>query len=502
MPSSDLFSEPFLDWFGVWPGASGYEPDGRAWISEAPRGVSLAVQPPVERADLGLTLDQPWEGGHLRVETILQEEGRLRIWYQVALPGEGTGVLCYAESHDGFHWTKPALGMVPFAGSTANNIVGAGLGGAIFRDTNPAAPAAERYKLLHMVGRWARRGQSIDEPQALRLRNELSAQGYSEAEINTEVGLEGEVVGAVSPDGLHWTAIETPLLRMFCDCDNVAYYDEETGHYVGYFRHNMFRESVPTLWPPNPWRCVGRSETTDFRRWPTPRIVLQPDGQDPPTLDIYTNAYTPYPGGRYHLMFPSIYHRLEDTVDIHLAVSRDGYNWLRPQKSAIIPLGGADAEGMLYAKHGLFPLDAGRWGLVYAGSSDRHNESYYYTPPPREDHYRWALWQPDRLVALEAPVAGQVTLLPRVCHGDRLLLNYQTEANGWLRVELVEPMLWPPERLQPLAGHSFAECEPLRGDSLTGEVRWNGSADLTQLQGRSLCLRVELVRAKLFALSI
>ena len=37
--------ELFLDWHGLWPGATGYDKDGSAFISEAPSGVKLSVQP-------------------------------------------------------------------------------------------------------------------------------------------------------------------------------------------------------------------------------------------------------------------------------------------------------------------------------------------------------------------------------------------------------------------------------------------------------------------------
>jgi hypothetical protein len=82
-----------------------------------------------------------------------------------------------------------------------------------------------------------------------------------------------------------------------------------------------------------------------------------------------------------------------------------------------------------------------------------------------------------------------------------MLLNYQTARNGWLRAELIEPTLWPPARLKPLKGFSFADCEPLRGDNLAGEIRWNGSGDLSKLKGHSLCVRIELCQTKLFSIA-
>tara|TARA_Y100001968_G_C18803636_1_gene456840 strand:+ start:142 stop:261 length:120 start_codon:yes stop_codon:yes gene_type:complete len=37
-------------------------------------------------------------------------------------------------------------------------------------------------------------------------------------------------------------------------------------------------------------------------------------------------------------MFPSMYHRIESTVDIQLAVSRDSYYWHGPERKPIIDL--------------------------------------------------------------------------------------------------------------------------------------------------------------------
>ena len=35
--------QPFLDWYGVWPGQAGIE-GGQAWVQDPPVGVRLAVQ--------------------------------------------------------------------------------------------------------------------------------------------------------------------------------------------------------------------------------------------------------------------------------------------------------------------------------------------------------------------------------------------------------------------------------------------------------------------------
>lgn len=46
---------------------------------------------------------------------------------------------------------------------------------------------------------------------------------------------------------------------------------------------------------------------------------------DEPVDDYYTSGYTTYPGDpSLRLLFPAIYHRGTDNVDVRLAVSRDG----------------------------------------------------------------------------------------------------------------------------------------------------------------------------------
>ena len=111
------------------------------------------------------------------------------------------------------------------------------------------------------------------------------------------------------------------------------------------------------------------------------------------------------------------------------------------------------------------------------------------------------MWQPDRLVALQADTDGELTLGPRECAGRELRLNYRTEPNGWIKAELIPPTLWPAEHLAPLAGHSFAECAPLHGDSLSAPVTWNGCGDLAALRGERIAIRISMSRARLFSVA-
>ena len=211
--------EPFLDWFAIWPGATGYDADGAAFISEAPAGVELAVQQPTITEPVVVS-DKPWEGKTLGTSTVLVEDGTYRLWYSADCG------MCYAESPDGFNWEKPELNILEIDGSTANNVVyGRGVAGNIFRD--PSAPDAERYKLVDLDASWVHEGKDILEEEALRLREELMKMTATQEELAAKLSIRGQVTGAVSPDGLRWEVIKEPLFVKFCDTQNVVLYDPE-----------------------------------------------------------------------------------------------------------------------------------------------------------------------------------------------------------------------------------------------------------------------------------
>src|ERR1051325_7507444 len=153
--------------------------------------------------------------------TVLQDAGRFRMWYYAAHWGKNpdwpprlmqqiakppvwhhgpcelqTGPLCYAESDDGIHWTKPALGQVLFKGSRANNAVAIPhvMVGAINVIREPDEPdPARRYKMVYQY--MPDQSDPIDE----------------------EYGWRPTVALAVSPDGLRWTLTSIPFKNQFVE---------------------------------------------------------------------------------------------------------------------------------------------------------------------------------------------------------------------------------------------------------------------------------------------
>ena len=122
----------------------------------------LRLHHPVPQ-EIALTHDEPWEGSGSGYHSIFKDGDLFRMYYKAwqltVTPGKvNTGehpmFCCYAESKDGIHWKKPALGLHEFKGSKANNIVFAAekVGNAmsvpgepaVFKDENPAAPPEAR----------------------------------------------------------------------------------------------------------------------------------------------------------------------------------------------------------------------------------------------------------------------------------------------------------------------------------------------------------------------
>ena len=106
-------------------------------------GARLKLHAP-QPAGKVLSFDKPWEGATSTYVAIFRDEARYRMYYRgsgtekvvnrsllkagESIVPEHAAVVCYAESPDGIHWTKPLLGLWEFQGSKENNIVWMGPG--------------------------------------------------------------------------------------------------------------------------------------------------------------------------------------------------------------------------------------------------------------------------------------------------------------------------------------------------------------------------------------
>lgn len=520
----------FVDWRYVRAGFVGWYADGNrigVWDSSpantqgtpiAPHGIRLQAQSAQTIGPI-IPRDKPWEYAY-HISTVIHDEGVYRAWYECVPTdhfsdqrprwpiGHGN-VLCYAESDDGFNWRKPNLGIAAYHDQPQTNIVYGrdlspnGLHGVgVFKD--PHAPSSERYKLIYMglvtdvdAAAWIethrrRFGDDMDpmcfrtgkgQARLLQVSGHLDRSRTASPDSDTLPSQIHSMAGAVSPDGLHWTPLTEPLMVHFSDTLNTANWDSALGRYVGYFR--TWRHGR---------RCVGRAETEDYRYWPkTPDTVLQASLDAHPSDDVYTNAKVLYPGsGDTHLMFPAIYHRFDDSREVGLASSVDGINWQWVPGGQVVRRGppGAWDGGDVSASLGLVHLSGDRIAVPVTGYLHPHKYPRGGEPIGAPG---WAVWPKGRLSALCCDEQGEFSTPGLFFDGKELSLNAEPRESGAILVELQDEMG------QPIAGHTFADADPIVADSLDHRVSWHGDANVGEYAGKPMSLAFRLRRAKLFA---
>jgi hypothetical protein len=292
---------------------------------------------------------------------------------------------------------------------------------------------------------------------------------------------------AFSPDGLRWTPWEeNPVMHNFGDTQNVFFWDEQREKYVAYTR----------VW--EPWRMVGRSETDDISSWPNPEQCLGYDEKDPENTDLYNNACVKYPYTKNaYFMFPSVFHRepgerhVNGTLDIQLAVSRDGINWDRPSRRPFIGLGIEKTFDSLsmYASVGL-TREGNQLSLYYTGFDNHHGSE----PKPYGGAMSRVIMRVDGFMSVDASYpGGSLTTKPVVFQGDTLELNFDASAGGEVRVEIQN------EDGEPIEGFTLEDSIPMKGNSVCCRAGWKGDTSLSVLAGKPVRIRFELVDVKLYA---
>eukprot|EP00756_Hemistasia_phaeocysticola_P062883 Hpha_TRINITY_DN6343_c0_g1::TRINITY_DN6343_c0_g1_i2::g.145445::m.145445 len=182
-----------------------------------------------------------------------------------------------------------------------------------------------------------------------------------------------------SPDGLSWSPLPFAPIASD-DTKPTAYWDNALGKYVISVRRDV---------SPGYVRTIGRCVTGNLSDWQQEAnssgcpVVFRPDAADPPGMDVYTNAWTPYPSPgspAVHLFFPSMYAHFntkrpwgfgnDGLLDIRLVVSRDGkdLHYAGPRCSnarrPFVPLGPTDGCG----PRATSPNDvSGGWCSPYSG---------------------------------------------------------------------------------------------------------------------------------------
>ncbi len=408
--------------------------------------------------------DVPWAQNPYLYGTVIYDEktSLYKMWYMSynhGMPLEERTPFLYATSLDGIHWDLPNLGLYEFRGSKENNIILTNYGyhdqynPSVIQDETETDPK-RRYKMLY----W-------DYPHG--------EETYGDA---------GMCV-AFSPDGIHWERYaNNPVLyamkkeRSISDVMDVLL-DKRNGTYVAYTK------GWAEPWPK--FRQIVRTQSTDFIHWSEPEVVLS---------HAFTDA-DPQSYGMPVFQYEELYLGLlrsykkpgDETIDIQLAVSRDGIHWDRvANQQTFLPLGpkGTWDSGMLFTAPPV--VRNGQIEIYYGGWDGPHNAS------ERNGAIGLATLRKDGFVSLDAGnEPGELVTKPMKNSSGTLRINADVKQDGWLKAELLD------ELGNVLDGYGLDECIALNMDGIDMPVRWKAKVCLPD--NKTIRLRFRFCRASLYS---
>lgn len=452
--------------------------------------------------------ERPWETAIAWTSVYrTPTNGHYQLWYQ-AFAGDSAQdktrrcTVCYAESDDGVHFTRPNLGLYDFNGIKENNII-----------------------LIANGGRSDRYGVSVVVDERERDARRRYKMAYFDFTKESGKELPGLSV-AFSPDGIHWTKYpQGPLSRAsygdygeavpFAGASNGgslawplsmadamdAFWDAPRKKFAIYGK----------MWIDGPdggmhWKhAMGRIESADFIHWSKPQLILTPDDADAASVEFHTTPVFLYNG--YYISPLQILDRAKNggVVDIEFAVSRDGLKWQRPFRQAFWL---SRTNGNSFDSGSLFvspqPIVVGDEVHFYYGA--------YSQGATGGDDYSLgsgiglATMKRDRFVGIE-PVevsdqatlkkplhdVGQVTMKAIDLSGVAALeLNADAKA-GSVRVELLN------DDGKRILNFSADDAGLITGDSFRHRVRWKTGESLP---AKKCLIRVHLQNATLYGVTL
>jgi hypothetical protein len=450
--------------------------------------------------------DKPWEIT-ISYNSVYRnaDTGRYQMWYQVLVKASPeTLSVCYAESDDGVHWSKPMLGIVKHDGNDTNMLLEPAdghYGASVLVD--PRDPdSSRRYKMAMF------RAVEVDGRKVL-----------------------GPAV-AFSPDGIRWTMHpKVPLMLgafgkrtdppLAGDASHAGgaplavsdvvnpMYDAPRGVFALYCKTWLDGPDGVTHWT----RAVVRTESRDFINWSKPQLVVTPDEFDsdgfeyrPPTRQVNpTRRGIQLHGGPvflnndvYFALLQKMDGEITGKMPSELAVSRDGIRWQRRFRD--VPFIGLDPyknnfdSGCIWSSETPIAVEdeirfyygaySGLWS--HGGDLLRKPSGVGLATIPRD---RFAGIKPiERL--------GHVTTRPLDLAGVRMMTVNADATGGPLRVEILSADGFR------IPGYTKDHAVPIDGDALRHDVAWKTGKTLADLSAGRYMLRVHLERAELFAITL
>jgi hypothetical protein len=445
------------------------------FILEATQNITRRVNPVQKLPEPVLLPDKPWENNlALLFGSVIfdSSENIFKMWYYC----DG-GHVAYATSRDGLVWDKPELDGV-HDGVKTNLVMEQGTLGycyeifGVLKDDRETDPA-RRYKAGFV---------SIQ-------RN------YSGEHQRFNPGQRRGLGAAVSPDGIHWTLEHDFLNYAICDISRF-FWDAARQQYVLYGRTKLTETPPDSPWRLWGWgRAVTLLTSTDFRHWTDHGLMYAADADDPAGAEIYSMSVFPC-AGMYLACVQMFYDNPDQgTLDMQLAVSRDGKQFTRVSpREPFIAEGKVGAWDRFNISLGnLPPVTVGDelW-FYYSGRTCRHNPYKGPDTGPKFGAIGLGKIKRDRFLALEASFdSGKVVTRPFQFSGSNLCLNANCRF-GTIGISLRDQNGQEIEGFQTtISGHDAVEIP----------IRFAGK-ELAQLRQQAVKIEVTLVNARFFGFQI
>lgn len=421
--------------------------------------------------------------------TVIQENGKFRLWYygvgwkdpskELIETNLREGPICYAESDDGIHWTRPNLQQVELQGNRNNNAIALPLqntqGAFVVRDDSDS-DAARRYKMAYE--------NKPDSPiNRMSMRTATSADGIkwtAGPDLPIEEGL--EPCSFYQHDGLY-----------FVNAQFAPYGISEGGHQAS-------RQGFVWLSPDfNDWiQEAGESFTLPEPQDPAGR------GLDKPGLQVHLGTAPRSQGN----VLVGLYCRWNSQPkpgdwfgtgtthgDLGLSISHDGQHFHEPVKGHVF-LSRADShseipEGVKYETvlcQGNGILNVGDETRIYHGrwANTEHFKDYYgeiaLATLPRD---RWGA-----LGLAPAAESGTVWSAPITLPLEPSKVRLNADGVASIKVEIADENF---ELLPEYSGDN--QGTPVAKDGLDCPVVWK-NGDLSKLAGKTVRLKIHLARGE------
>jgi hypothetical protein len=442
--------------------------------------IALRVHTPRRDGRVLIKPDQAWEkrGAITVYSSAMKYKGKFRVWYDTVVPyGKGPYEhhrrVCYAESSDGIHFTKPNLGLHEVNGSKANNVVMPGVIGGCSVWIDPQAQAEHRFK--------------------------SQAKVYPTRQFHMHS----------SPDGIHWKLFKRldPGPGGW-DTQSIVFWDKRIARYV------MFTRRWVRLKPRiTSYRTVRRLESRDFMKWTNQTVAMATDVRDRTLYKtpnkqhpmdfygadvfVYENVYIMLAQCFWHWQpLPKRSGLAPSTFDVQLAVSRDGVKFSRPTRKPFMRLGPAGHFDSRFVWAMPHPIRVGDELWIYYAGTNRDHDSIIDS----KANGKWlsgisrATLRLDGFVSIEAGIEqGHFITPPIRFSGKQLQLNVDAGGGGSVVVTILD------NQSRPITGFSGDQAIAVNGNSVRMPVRWKGGSDLSGLIGKTVRLRFDMKNCHLYA---